>query len=161
MTAVNKVLFNNAQSLSLVEKARARSNIDASKVVVGNGASRGSSDAVTGTTYTVTDQIEVSQKSLVLCNVSASIIGVQSASDLSILVEAPLAIKLGTFDGDSALGNATANYTKSGTQTLHTQTGFYAILDANTPLEIKYTFQSTVSDFTAVHLINYCVLGVS
>lgn len=161
MAEIKKVLANHSQSFTSAEQQTARTNIGASGVVLGNGATQGSSESVTGTTYSTTDEITVAQKSLVLCNVSASVVNSNQPADLGIDISASPAVKFGIFDGDQAFGNTAAQYRKSGSQNLDSQTGFFVVLNANTTLTINYTFQSSVADFTATHILNYVVLGVS
>lgn len=161
MAEIKKVLANHPQTFTSAEQQKARTNIGASRVILGNGVTRGSSESVTGTTYTTTDQITVAQKSLVLCNVCADIVNPNQVADLGIDVSASPAIKFGKFEGDEAYGNTAAQYRKSGSQNLDSQTGFFVVLNANETLTIRYTFQSSVADFTASHVLNYVVLGVS
>jgi len=161
MGEINKVLANHSQTFTSAEQQIARTNIGASSVVLGNGVTQGSSESVTGTTYSTTDQIAVTQKSLVLFIVSASMVNPNQSADLGIDISASPAVKFGIFDGDQAFGNTAAQYRKSGSQTLDSQTGFFVVLDANTTLTINYTFQSSVADFNATHILNYIVLGVS
>lgn len=159
MAEIKKVLANHSQTLTSAEQKTARDNIDASKVVLGQGASQASTEAVAGTSHTATTEITVNQKSLVLCTVYASITGLQSASDLTLLVEAPGALKIGKSEGDGSLSNSSANYTESGTTGLHTFTSFYAVLNANSTLQLNVTFGSSVSGFDASYSVNYCEVG--
>lgn len=161
MAEIKKVLANHSQTFTSAEKKTARTNIGASNVGLGTGATQGSSESVTGTTYSTTDHITVAQKSLVLCNVSASIVNSNQSADLGIDISASPAVKLGIFDGDQAFGNTAAQYRKSGSQTLDSQTGFFVVLNTGETLTINYTFQSSVADFTVTHILNYIVLGVS
>lgn len=163
MTAVNKVLFNNAQSLSTVEKALARSNIDASKVAVANAPTITDTEAVSGTAL-VRDlaKITPTRKSLLLITVYTSVTldDISTPADLQIEVAAPNAFKLGGVEGDRSLSNASCGYAETSVTVLRKFSSFYAVLAANQTLTIKGTFQSTIAGFQVSYSLNYAQLAL-
>lgn len=163
MTAIKKVLANNVQSLNSAEQARARANIDASKVVIASAPTVAGTESVSGTAL-VHDlaTITPTYKSLLIISVYTSVTldDISTPADLTTLVEAPPAIKLGTSEGDGSLSNTSCSYTVSSGTVLRKFSSFNAVLAANQTLTIKGTFQSTVAGFQVAYSVNYTQLAL-
>lgn len=163
MTVIKKVLANNAQTLSSAEQARARSNIDASKVVIASAPTVTGTESVSGT---ILERdlavITPTYKSLLIISVYTSVTlnDISTPADLLMRIDAPPAIKVGTSDGDNSLANTSCSYGVSSGTVLRKFSSFNAVLEANQALTIKGAFQSTVSGFQVSYNVNYTQLAL-
>lgn len=163
MSAVNKVLFNNAQSLSPVEQALARSNIGASKVGLAALPTSAGNTSEAGTSLTWNfASFEAGIKCLVLISVytTLSLQDTSTPADLQMLIEAPPAFKLGGSDGDTSLSNTSCSYSGSSVTALRKFSTFSAVLNAGESIAFKGTFSSSVAGINAEYAINYTQLSL-
>lgn len=163
MTVIKKVLANNAQTLSSAEQARARFNIDASKVVIASAPTVTGAESVSGTILERDLAIITSTyKSLLIISVYTSVTlnDTSTPADLLMSIDAPPAIKLGMSDGENSLANTSCSYGVSSGTVLRKFSSFCAVLEANQALTIKGAFQSTVAGFQVSYSVNYTQLAL-
>lgn len=163
MAEIKKVLANHSQTFTSAEQQIARTNIGASKAVLGNAPTVADSESVSGmrlerdlTTITPT------KKSLLLITVHTGITLDDSTTPgtLGVTLEAPPAIRLGESDGGVGQSTSVVVHAESSAVVLSKYASFYAILNANQSLTIKGTFSSSVAGFQATFNVNYSQLAL-
>ena len=161
MAEIKKVLANHSQTFTSAEQQKARTNIGANKVAFVQAPTQTDTTSEAGTTLVLNiATITPTKRSLLILSLYTALTlqDTSSPADLSTLIEASPAIKMGGSDGDSSLSNASCSYSGASATTLKKFSNFYTVLDANQPVTLKGTFTSSVGGFNVTHSLNYTII---
>ena len=161
MAEIKKVLANHSQTFTSTEQQTARTNIGASKVAFSQAPTDTATTSEAGTTLVLNiAAITPTKRSLLIVSLYTELTlqDTSSPADLSTLIEASPAIKMGGSDGDSSLSNGSCSYSGSSVTTLKKFSTFYTVLNANQPVTLKGTFTSSVSGFNVTRTLNYTMI---